>query len=287
MDRPARSPLARSFERHMRAENRSERTITTYLFGLRQAETFLRERPDRARCADERERATLRPTTLEAATRADLEAFMADVLARGRAPSTAATYYKVLKVLYGWLVEEQELQADPMARMRPPLVPAKPVPIVPADGLKRLFAACAGAGFEARRDTALIMLLLDTGARREGALPFGRKAGEALDRYLRVRARHKDATLPWLWLGRKGQLTAWGLVQMLRRRGAQAGLPGLHPHQLRHTFAHEWLVQGGAETDLMQIAGWKSRTMLQRYGASAADTRAREAHRRFSPADRL
>src|SRR5215216_753401 len=202
MDRPARSPLARSFERHMRAENRSERTITTYLFGLRQAETFLRERPDRARCADERERATLRPTTLEAATRADLEAFMADVLARGRAPSTAATYYKVLKVLYGWLVEEQELQADPMARMRPPLVPAKPVPIVPADGLKRLFAA-----FEARRDTALIMLLLDTGARREEiagltladvdldldvllvlgkgrrerALPFGRKSGEALD----------------------------------------------------------------------------------------------------------
>jgi hypothetical protein len=35
MDKPARSPLARSFERHMRAENRSERTITTYLMGLR------------------------------------------------------------------------------------------------------------------------------------------------------------------------------------------------------------------------------------------------------------
>src|SRR5215216_4076478 len=160
MDRPARSPLARSFERHMRAENRSERTITTYLFGLRQAETFLRERPDRARCADERERAALRPTTLEAATRADLEAFMADVLARGRAPSTAATYYKVLRVLYAWLVEEQEIEADPMARMKPPTVPAKPVPIVAADGLKRLFAVCAGPSFEARRDTALIMLLL-------------------------------------------------------------------------------------------------------------------------------
>ena len=116
MDKPARSPLARSFERHMRAENRSERTVATYLFGLRQAETFLRERPDRGRCADECERAALRPTTLEAATRADLEAFMAEVLARGRAPSTAATYYKVLKVLYAWLVEEQEIQVDPMAR---------------------------------------------------------------------------------------------------------------------------------------------------------------------------
>ena len=137
----------------------------------------------------------------------------------------------------------------------------------------------------------MIMLLLDTGARRaelvdlklahvdldldvllvlgkgrrERALPFGHKAGAALDRYLRARARHKDAALSWLWLGLQGRLTRWGLVQMLRRRGEQAGLPGLHPHQLRHTFAHQWLAEGGGETDLMRLAGWKSRAMLQRY----------------------
>ena len=34
MDKPARSPLVRSFERHLRSTNRSESTIATYLIGL-------------------------------------------------------------------------------------------------------------------------------------------------------------------------------------------------------------------------------------------------------------
>jgi integrase/recombinase XerC len=50
--------------------------------------------------------------------------------------------------------------------MRPPIVPEQPVLIVPEDGLRWLLAACAGKHFEGRRDTAIVIFLLDTGARR-------------------------------------------------------------------------------------------------------------------------
>jgi site-specific recombinase XerD len=82
-----------------------------------------------------------------------------------------------------------------------------------------------------------------------------------LDRYLRARERHRDTDAPWLWLGQRGQPTRWGVGQMLERRAAQAGIPNLHPHQPRQTFCHEWLAQGGSETDLMRLAGWKSRVV--------------------------
>jgi integrase/recombinase XerC len=232
MHHTAPGSLLRSFERHLRAQNRSERTVGNYLESARRVEVFLEGRGKR----------------LEEATQADLEDFLGDILRR-RSANTAATRYKVMRVLYRWLEEEEEL-LNPMARMKPPIIPERPIPIVPDDGLRRLLAACAGKGFEARRDTAIIMLLLDTGARRaeladlhlahvdlnldvllvlgkgrrERALPFGHKAGEALERYLRAPARHKHAGLPWLWIGLRGRLTAYGVVMMLRRRGRQAGL---------------------------------------------------------------
>jgi site-specific recombinase XerD len=294
--------LLPSWRRSLRAENKSPKTIESYLSSAEQLAAFLAERG--------------MPTDVAGIRREHVEAWIEDILTRRKA-TTAAVRYRSVQQLFRWLSDEGEITESPMRNMRPPKVDEVPVPVLEHAEQAALLAACAGVDFEARRDTAIIRAFLGTGARlaemagleltddpevphvdldadalyvlgkgRRGRyLPLAPKAAQAVDRYLRARRLHPHAASTWVWIGRKGRLTAGGIAEMIGRRGEQAGIEDLHPHVFRHTFAHQWLAKGGNEGHLMRLTDWRTREMLQRYGASAADERARDAHRRIAPGE--
>jgi site-specific recombinase XerD len=288
-----------SFSRHLRAENKAPSTITTYAKAVVQLRDYLVSAGMPSRVASIR--------------REHVESFLIDLQEHGRRPATIAQRFRSLQQFFKWLASEGEIKISPMANMKPPHVPEEPPPVITEDEMRRLLAACAGPDFDQRRDTAIIRLFLDTGmrlaelsglrlddvdfdadtaivmgkGRRPRACPFGRKTAQAIDRYLRVRGRHPANAEPWLWIGQRGRLTDTGVEQLVKRRAKEAGLTGVHPHLFRHTYAHEMLSAGMQEGDLMRLGGWKSRQMLSRYGASAADDRARKAYQSMSPGDKL
>jgi site-specific recombinase XerD len=292
----------RDWDRSLRSGNYPETTRYNYLLAAAQLAGYLGEYSPDPEAGDAAED----PCEV---TRAQVEAFQAWMI-QTRSASTALNKHKGLQQFFKWLRDdEQEIDRSPMERVRQPKTPQKLIPIIRDDETAKVLGTCTGKGFPQVRDEAIIRLLYNTGARLSevGALQlgdvdlttdslcyhgkgskdrrvrFGPKAGRALSRYLRARAKHKGAGLADLWLAERGvqRFTPNGIKIMLKRRGVAAGLSGVHAHRWRHNFAHEWKRAGGDTGDLMLLLGWTSEDMPRHYGASAAAERAQETQLRI------
>ncbi|MEV4178785.1 tyrosine-type recombinase/integrase [Nonomuraea sp. NPDC049709] len=315
--------MLESWSLALKSANRSAGTITSYRLTVTQFCDYLHHHrmPDTVDGVDAAQIRTFLAACMEGCWKdPDTKEIPCDCGTVARSPGNAHKHWRNLKAFFNWLINEGERHGGhPMANVGAPKVPDNPTAVFSDDELRALLKVAGGSDFADRRDTALMRLFMDIGARVSGLadlrystdpeesdvqlkqgllrirlkggnsvfVPIGAKAARDLDRYIRARARHPNAGSEWLWLGPKGRLTTSGIRQMLRRRGKQAGVTNVHPHRFRHTMADDWLEAGGNPQDLMRIAGWKSLHMVLRYGRSAADRRAQQAHAKLSPGDRI
>jgi site-specific recombinase XerD len=252
------------------------------------------------------------PADLAHFTRPLIRGWLAD-LAEINQPNTVRTRFLGLSRFGRWLVDEEILPVHPMTNLHMPTQPEHPVPLLTDADLAALLKQCAGKDFNSRRDETMLRLLLDCGVRvgelcgltvdgidlvnrvavvkgkgsRVRPIYLSARTARAVDRYLRIRRGHRHADSPALLLTQRGGMSTDGARERVRVLAAAAGLKHIHPHQFRHSFAHDFLLAGGQQTDLKRLAGWTSDAMLARYASAGADVRAQHAARSMSRGDRV
>jgi integrase/recombinase XerD len=275
------------------AARRAPRTVEAYRRDLAQLSAFLGHSPAEA-------------------TTEDLERYLAELRAAGRAPATIARRIAATRAFFR---HEQLLSArddNPAADLDLPRRRRKlPRTLSPGEA-ERLIEAAAGTQPRDLRDRALIELLYGAGLRvseavsldkggislddrlvrclgkgdKERIVPIGRQAAEALRRYLARGRPHLDRRhRAELFLNAQGgPLTRAGAFLILRKRAAKAGLEPtrVHPHLLRHSFATH-LLEGGADLrSVQEMLGHADLSTTELY-THVSDRRRRELYYQAHP----
>jgi site-specific recombinase XerD len=296
------SELTEAWAVSLRASGKTRETVRVYLRNVGQFLTYCDEH-----------------AVAEPIRRRSLEAFLADLLDRGREGMTARGRLTACKMFARWLVAVDELETDPFVDVRPPAVDTKVVQPLADEQVRAMLDDCKTTktttperAYLNARDEAILRLMFETGlragevvgllkddvrwtddppfltvtkakSRRGRNVPFSPQAAQAVGAYLRARRRRSHAAAPEMWLGARGAaLTYAGLYDALVARAERAGVVGFHPHRMRHTAAHRWLAAGGSEVGLMTMAGWSRGDMLQRYTRGRAEQRAADEARRLN-----
>ena len=231
-------------------------------------------------------------------------------------PFSVQGYVRSIKAFWSWLAEEGIILDNPMEKLKVPKVPRKIIATFSPEQVKKMIDTLNLSETSGFRNYTIILLLLDTGIRlselanleirnidfkqscllvrgkgnKERIVPLGTQVRRILWRYINsYRVKPQDTEEATLLLTNSGKpLQRRAIRLMLLRLGIKAGILGVRcsAHTFRHTFAKEFVLQGGDIFTLQHILGHSSLEMVKVYVNLAASDVSRQ-HRKFSPVDNV
>lgn len=235
---------------------------------------------------------------------------------------TRSNYHIGLSALWTWMLEEEIVEKHIVRLVKRPKPEKREIVEFTEKEVKLLLASLERSkayvthggtvtshGLQNRlRNRMIILVLLTTGCRASELCGIKLKDVDLPNRRIKVMGKgSKERFLPisddttrkaiWTYLQKRANkededplvvsstglhLTRDGLRQLLDRIGKRAEVKNVHPHRFRHTFAIEYLRNGGDVYTLQMILGHSDLTMCRRY-LNIATGDVQRVHRHASP----
>jgi site-specific recombinase XerD len=213
---------------------------------------------------------------------------------RKLSPFTVQAMVRALKAFSSWLFNEQYTEENILANLKMPKAPVRMVEPLTPDEISTLITAQNSLTAIGSRNVAILITLLGTGIResefsnlqfedahieqgylkvmgkgsKERVVPIGGLGQKVLWRYVfHFRPEPINEANNYLFLTLDGKKLKPNAIKLLLKRwGKKAGVPRLHAHLCRHTYATDFLIYNcGDVFRLQQILGHTTLEMVRKY----------------------
>lgn len=227
---------------------------------------------------------------ISAVSVSDCKAYYIHLSNRNVSSVTVQTYIRALRAFLSWCYLEGYISENIPKKFRLPKAQKKKIDILTDSEVEQLFRCLSGRDFISIRNYCIVALMIDSGLRlnevvtirrdkihiaegyaivngkgnKERFVPLGLNSKRALLRYCSI-VPNKEKDTPLFVKDTLIPIKESTVKQLFRKLKSRSGIPRLHPHLLRHTFATRYIERGGDIYSLQSILGHTSLEMVKKY----------------------